>query len=285
MAAGRTEGERRSLDLMDLLKYIGSPIAIGTALLFYFGWVRSNSQAQQFKVDISVFEMSTDDLVLRSIDVLFFPLIGLLLIGLLFLRVDPWLRTHAGPASRVLGFSWMLILVGVALIVVAESAGKTLLPLFVLVAVTGMAYAARLRRHARGDENPAPLAQTLLVGALLVVILFWATERFARVGGEALAWRLQHETESRAPVSVLSDRRLHIVATGVIESALPGPDSKYTYRYDGLYFLQRSGEKYFLLSDGWQHNPSTGRLVVLPDDETIRLEFGSQPSIAPTAAP
>jgi hypothetical protein len=36
--------------------------------------------------------------------------------------------------------------------------------------------------------------------------------------------------------------------------------------------LQRSGDKYFLLTEGWDRND--GRLIVLPDSATIRLEFG-----------
>src|SRR5918999_4212186 len=140
MAAGPRESERRSLDLLDLLKYVGSPIAIGTALLFYFGWVRSDAQAEAFGVDLSVFEMTTDDLVLRSINVLFFPLIGLLLGGLLFLRLDPWVRAHARYTGPVLRQSWVLVLVGVALIAVNGPAGELLLPVWVLAAVAGMAY-------------------------------------------------------------------------------------------------------------------------------------------------
>ena len=45
MADGAREPERRSLDVLDIVKYIGSPLAVGTALLFYFGWVRSDAQA------------------------------------------------------------------------------------------------------------------------------------------------------------------------------------------------------------------------------------------------
>src|SRR5918999_1340773 len=107
MAAG--PGERRSLDVLDLLKYVGSPIAVGTTLLFYFGWVRSNEQARQFGADISVFEMSADDFTLRSVNVVFLPLLALVVGGLLFLRIHPILRANAAAASRVLLFSWVLI--------------------------------------------------------------------------------------------------------------------------------------------------------------------------------
>jgi hypothetical protein len=278
MADGAREPERRSLDVADLLKYIGSPIAVGTALLFYFGWVRSNAQAEAFGVDISVFEMSTDDLILRSINVLFYPLIVSLLGGLLFLRVHPWLRDRARHAAPVLRQSWILVLVGLASIAVDRSLGGLLLPVWVLLAFAGMAYGSRLARHALGDDRPAPLAQSLLLGALLVVILFWVTERFARVGGSALAYELQRDLGGRSPVSLFSQGRLHIDADGVTEIALSGPESHYGYRYDGLYLLQRSGGKYFLLTDGWRDGMPPGRLVILPDDQRIRLEFGPRPS-------
>lgn len=274
MAAAAREPERRSFDLLDILKYIGSPIAIGTALLFYFGWVRSNAQAQEFGVDVSVFEMSTQDIVLRSINVLFIPLIALLLAGLLLLRIHPWLRANARPTARVLRLSWILVPVGLLIVALNYFAGWLLLPVWVLMAVAGMAYGARLTRQARGEDGSAPLAQTLLVGALLLVILFWVTERFASVGGSALADDLMRTLDQRSPVSVFSESRLHIEASGVSETMLAGPGSKYGYRYDGLYLLQRSGEKYFLLNDGW--TGGAGRLVILPDDDSIRLEFGTR---------
>jgi hypothetical protein len=282
MTASRQQPERRSLDLMEVLKYIGSPIALGTALLFYFGWVRSHAQAEAFGVDVSVFEMSTDDLVLRSINVLFFPLIFVLLGGLVFLRLDPWFKRHARRAAPILGHAWLLVVLGLVLLVIHEPLGNALLPLWVLMAIAGMAYASRLRRLARDDQTPRPTAQALLVGALFVVILFWATERFAQAGGQALANQLKNAVADRSQVSLFTKGRLHVEGSGVTETALSGQGSVYGYRYDGLYLLQRSGDKYFLLTDGWQDDPSQGRLVVLPDDESIRLEFGRLP-VVPTA--
>ncbi len=277
MAAGPRESARQSINLLDLLKYIGSPIAIGAALLFYFGWVRSNAQAEAFGVDISVFEMTTDDLILRSINVLFFPLIALLLGGLLFVRLHPWLRARARFAVPVLRQSWVLVLVGLLVIALNREVGELILPVWVLMAVGGMAYGAHLRRHASGGTEAAPLAQTLLVGALLIVIAFWVTERFAKAGGSALAWELQRGLAERSAVSLFSEDRLYIDATGVTETPLSAPDGTSVYRYDGLYLLQRSGEKYFLVNDGWRTD--TGRLVILPDEESIRFEFGARPSL------
>src|SRR6187401_165357 len=132
-------GEQRSpADFVDLLKYVGSPIAVGTALLFYFGWVRSNEQAFLFGADVSVFEMSAEELVLRSVNVVFLALLILLLGGLLFLRLRPWIRDHAAQVSRVLLQSWLLVPIGMLLLLI-PGVGALLLPLFVLLAVAGVA--------------------------------------------------------------------------------------------------------------------------------------------------
>ncbi len=279
MATEPKPAPARSLDVSDLLKWVGSPIALGTALLFYFGWVRSQAQASALGVDVSVFEMSTQDMVLRSVNVLFFPIIAMLLGGLVLLQLDPWLRTHARRASLVLRYAWLLFIpLALLLLILNEEVGRTLLPLWVLLTIGGMAYGSRLRRHANGDDRPASPMQTVLVVALLVVTLFWLTERVARVGGEALAEDLKNNLADRLPhVSLVSAGDLHIEASGVTETELSGSDSEYGYRYDGLYLLQRSGDKYFLLSDGWQSNVNQGRLIVLPDDDTIRLQFGPRP--------
>jgi hypothetical protein len=272
IAPAPPQRERPPLDLVDLLKYIGSPLAVGTALLFYFGWVRSNEQAELFGADISVFEMSPDDFVLRSVNVVFWALLALLLLGLLFLRIQPWLRDHAGPASRVLLFSWLLIPVGLVVLALSPFVGTMLLPIVVLIAVAGTAYGARLRRHGRG-EGPPPLAQDLLVGALLVVLAFWATERVARAVGDSLTHEFQRGLATEPSLSLYSEGQLHITSPGVTETVLVGEDGRYAYRYDGLYLVQRSGDKYFLVSNAWESGQWAGRLVVLPDDGTVRLEF------------
>jgi hypothetical protein len=266
------ETERRSLDIADLLKYIGSPLAIGTALLFYFGWVRSNEQAELLGADISVFEMSPDDFVLRSVNVVFIALLALLLLGLLFLRLRPSLERNAEPASRILLFSWVLVPVGFVILVLNQFVGTLLLPIFVLLAVGGVAYGVRLRRLSRG-EGPPPLVQDLLVGALLLVVAFWSTERAARAVGDALTHQYQQSLASQPSLALYSEGQLHITSPGVTETRLEGDESRYAYRYDGLYLLQRSGDKYFLVTNVWENGEWAGRLVVLPDDDTIRLEF------------
>ena len=136
--AAPVEESRPPLDLMKFITSIGSPIALATALLFYFGWVRSEEQARAFGADASVFAMSTQDYVLRSVNVLFFPLILMFLVGLLLLRLDRRLR--AGPdAPRWLETAgrrcscpgWCSCRWGFVLYAVAGRFGDVTLPLWV----------------------------------------------------------------------------------------------------------------------------------------------------------
>jgi hypothetical protein len=264
---------REGPNALQLFTAIGSPIALATALLLYFGWVRSQAQAAAFGADVSIFDMAPQDLVLRSVNILFFPIILLLLACLLALRLEPWLRSRPSEFGGILAFAWVLVPIGLILLWLVEPVGYNLLPLFVGLAIGGTAYGILLRRYATDDISPPRLANVALVGALLIATLFWQTERLARLGGEALADDLKHNLADRLPeVTLLSAGRLHIEAPGVSEAGLEGGESSYRFRYEGLYLLQRSGQKYFLVTDGWQRNQ--GRLLVFSDSESIRIEFG-----------
>jgi hypothetical protein len=257
---------------LQLLTAIGSPIALAGALLFYFGWVRSQAQATAFGADVSIFDMAPQDLVLRSVNILFFPIMLLLLAGLLALRLEPWLRARPAAAA-LLSVSWLVLPVAIVLLLLVEPVGFNLLPLFAFVAIGGTAYGLLLRRYAAGDLRPPRLANVALVGTLLIGCLFWQTERLARVGGAALAEDLMRNPGARLPeVTLFSAVSMHIEAPGVVEESLGGPDGAFGYRYSGLYLLQRSGQKYFLITDGWLRDE--GRLIVVSDAETIRVEFG-----------
>ena len=58
---------------------------------------------------------------------------------------------------------------------------------------------------------------------------------------------------------------------GVVETKLGDPDSAYRYRYDGLRPVQRSGDRYLLMSE--QVDARTTRIIVLRETDTVRMEF------------
>jgi len=273
---GTARAEPAPSSAIRTLALVGSPVALVTALLFYFGWARSQAQAEAFGADASVFDMSPQDLILRSVSILFFPIIVLLLCGLALVWIEPRLRSRESQVGAVLRFAWVVLLIGLLLLWVARPIGDVLLPLFVMVAIGGTAYGNLLRRYGSGDRRPPRLANVVLVGSLLVACLFWQTERLARVGGEALAADLQANIADRLPaVTVYSAGQLHIEGPGVEERRVAPDESLFTHQYDGLYLLQRSGGKYFIVTDGWAEDE--GRLLVLSDSAMFRIEFGESP--------
>ncbi len=54
--------------------HLRANVTVLTALLVYFGWKRADTQATVLGVDESVFGLSTQDYLLRSVDALFLPI-------------------------------------------------------------------------------------------------------------------------------------------------------------------------------------------------------------------
>jgi hypothetical protein len=267
--------------VIQLVTAIGSPIALGTALLFYFGWRRSQAQAEALGFDVSVLGMSPQDFMLRSIPVLFFPVALLLAaaLGAVWVHSRLLSRIERGPEpgggvlriAHLLQWSWAILpAVGVTLLVVARPLGDLFLPLFVTLGLLGGVYGAMLRRRAGKKPARTSLPVALLVAALVSVLLFWQTERLARVVGEALAEQIGADVRGLTAVTVYSPRKLQLGAE-IEETRFPEPDSAYRYRYRGLRLLDHADGKYFLIPDGWTHD--TARLIVVRDDAATRVEF------------
>lgn len=295
MAPRTAGGQDQFSHIAKLLTEIGSLFALATALLYYFGWVRSETQARAFGADASIFAMSTQDFILRSMDVIFIPALLLLLISLfgvwlhrrfviarilhldgLAHRADSSAVRRLGCIANVLRLAWLVpIVVGLPLLFVVPTAGRQALPFWFAIGILGVWYSSVLRRIATADRSPVARSVVLIAAALFAVTLFWMTERVARVGGEARADVIKADVaQELKAVTVYSAKRLHLEGPGVVEITLGDAEDAYRYRYDGLFLLQRSGGRYFLLTLGWEVNKG-GRLIVLPDNDLVRFEFGS----------
>jgi hypothetical protein len=106
---------------------------------------------------------------------------------------------------------------------------------------------------------------------LLALSMFWNTERLARVMGEGYADQISSNPRQLLAVTVYSPKSLEIDVHGVVETKLGTAESAYRYRYDGLRLVQRSGDRYLLMSERWDAGSS--RIIVLRDSDAIRLEF------------
>ena len=259
---------------------IGSPLALGTALLFYFGWVRAKIQARALGYDSSIMNLSTTDYILNSIDVLYIPLMLLLIVALVLnglhqRLIVPNIR-RSRYRKRLLRMAWLLekswILWGVLdiLMLAFESAGFFSIPFSITLALLCALYGGALQKRVTGVERWSLTGKSIVM-ILLAFVVFWDTERVARKWGEGYATWIAEEPQRLAAVTIYSGKSLEIEAPGTIWIKLNSADSEYLYRYSGLRLLRRADGRYFLINEGW--DTQQGRVFVLRETDNIRMEF------------
>jgi hypothetical protein len=265
-----------------LIATVGSPIAIATGLLFYFGWVRASVQARRLGYDTAILDWTIQDYILRSVNVLFIPLMALLVQALLLTwlhqrLVVPMVESGrpAGVATRlprVLKAAWLLLVpAGIALAVVSGSLSGVLIAAITTLALLCAVYGELLERRISGSSRTSSAAIALIL-VLLALSLFWDAERLANVMGEGYAAQIKADPRRwLLAVTVYSPKSLEIDVQGVVETRLGTSESAYRYRYDGLRLVQRSGDRYLLMSERWDDR--TSRVIVLRDTDAIRMEF------------
>jgi hypothetical protein len=264
-----------------LVAAIGSPIALVTSLLFYFGWVRASVQARTLGYDTAILDWSIQDYILRSILVLFLPLMVLLVLMLLLLGLhrrlvvpmveSPRLGGVSTWLPRGLRASWIFwALAAIAVLLLDAPLSGAALPLGFTFALLCAMYGDVLERRITGKARTSATAKALIL-VLLAFSVFWDVERLARVMGEGYAEQIIADPRQLLSVTIYSPKSLEIRASGVVETKLGGAESAYRYRYDGLRLVQRSGDRYLLMGELWDSHSS--RIIVVRDTDAIRMEF------------
>jgi hypothetical protein len=268
-------------------------VTILTALLVYFGWRRSATQAERLGIYENILGMSTRDYVLRSVRPVLVLLVGIGVAGLAWVVLDRWLvplvrsglqRAQPGGAPdrrtvrllRGLSLAWLVLPAVVWLMgFVWRPLAFVLFPVSIGAGLLLMLYAAHLRQldAPSDDATRRRNAARQVSGALLVgVCLFWTAANYAQVQGVQLARQTAQQIDRLPGVVVYSRSPLHLDGPGVAETDLSGPSGNLRYRYRGLRLFEHTGGKYFLVSDGW--TPAYGVLFVLADDDTsVRVDF------------
>jgi hypothetical protein len=294
----RTAAQRPGVGLervVQVVTAIIAPTTVLTALLFYFGWIRTNALFQYFGVDATVLGFTTQDYLLRSTEALYVPLGTLLVVGLAGIwahgQVEAWLARRRGGLPRRTALTVGAVgVVGLALFARGTAGvavpglsrnGFLVTPVCLgLGAILG-AYAQwlwrRLRQppgHRGGASRPRwpGLVGLGLVAMLVVLSLFWATTDYARAYGRGRAVAYARDLAVRPGVVIYSAERLFLQGPGVREQALPaGEHASYRYRYSGLRLLTEAHGRLFLLPAGW--TTTNGAAMVLAGDDQLRVEF------------
>jgi hypothetical protein len=261
--------------VLELAGYLVAPTTAVPALLYYFGWVRTGAVFGYFGVDQSTLQMSTVDYLLRSAEVAFRPLAALLLVLAGWVWLHSMIRRRdRGPARRRLraalpGCAAATIALPLVDLFVHPLAFLPPLTAAMLLGV-GALLADLALRSGPPSRTGARRAAHLLLGGAVVIAVFWSTAVYADISGRALATAIAAHPTSRPGVIAYCQQRPLLTGHGITVTAVPGPDSPYRYRYDGLVLLIHTGSVWLLLPAAWAPDDP---VIRLPDTAACRLDF------------
>ncbi|MET0735252.1 MAG: hypothetical protein ABWY55_06380 [Microbacterium sp.] len=271
--------------MVKILIAVLANVGVLTALLVYFGWVRSERFASYLGIDEAVFSMSVDEYVRRSVQSVFILPLAAAVAALAWVAFDHWWRrrrSRLGADDRVVVFfaRWMWVLavavfvLGVVFWIIGYAWTYIAAPMICTAGLLLFLYSFSLRATLPGAVPFAPLTEGVLRGAVAILAaigLFSSATNFAIVEGTELGRTFGMTVATLPEIEVDSDRPLDIVAPGVLTSCFTeGETTRYHYR--GLRYLESTGGNYFLISRDW--TPDYGIVVILPmSDEGLRYTF------------
>ncbi len=268
-----------------LLTTFIAPATLLSTVLFYFGYVSARTQYDYFGIDVDTIGLSTQDYVMRSPQPLLVPLLVLALLGLVAMAsharlnrglphdLDGVRRWSARVHWFKLGGVTSLAIATVVLLGYPYLGGWAGYPLatpalFILAAaVTG--YSAWLTARLGGDRQPRQLV--LLLVAVLIANVFWATATVAQWSGRALAHAQARRLDELPSVILDTKERLFLRDGQVMETALPAAAGQtFHFRYRGLRLLIEGKDRMFLVPEHWSASDST---LMVPIDDAMRVQF------------
>lgn len=265
-------------------------VTVLTALLVYFGWVRAEEHAARLGIDESLLGMTAQEYVLRSVGPVVLMVVAVCVSGLVWLAVEPHLRKAIQPRPdgsrrtggtvllRLMALSWLILPLAVRVLGELRPVLATILFPVSIGAGILLWYWTRAARLPAGSTTSTRSGLTwVLVAVLVLVCVFWTATNYAQNLGRQLADDFPGSLSRRPAVVVYSTTPLHLDGPGVVEHELPVEsalpvENAVTYRYTGLRFVEHTGGRYFLVSDGWTRG--YGVFFVLDDDTaSTRFEF------------
>lgn len=280
---------------------VAAPTSLVTALLYYFGWERTSTQAAALGLQDTLLGFSAQDYLLRSIAPMFWPAFVAALVALFGLALHGALVTWAGAAPvvghrrRLLAWGTAAIaalgLIALGLGVVGNNVERPsrlvslASPLCITASLVLLGYALHLVGRflaSRRLVEPLPelrrirLLTASLMVFLLLLSLFWSVSRYAQITGIDLARRVvDRELQFQPDVVVYSAKRLHLQPP-VAETELGDENSAYRFAYSGLKLLFRSERKYFL-----RPADAAASLANIVIAESPELRFELHPVVIP----
>ena len=281
-----TESGGAEASLLKIVELVGSilaPVTVLSALLYYFGWVRTNAVFRYFGADPTILGFGLPEYLTRSAGPAFTPIVIVLLVTALVLlvrhAVDVVERRWPGVpiavrgrrltlrpvASLLLLGGLVAVLTGVAAAVGLASYPPTWAALALACGALAVWHGARHLGSSAGSLRSPSLAERALLFGFIATALFWATAVYAQQLGEQLAQFVDRNPETQPEVTIHSANDLNLWTEA---GAAPG-QGKFPHKYQGLRLLIYANQRWLLLTDELTAS-GRHRLVIVRDDDSIQ---------------
>lgn len=283
---------------------IAGPLTAATAVLYFFGWTRTSALFRFFGVDPAILEFDAADYLARAVGPAFVPTIVLLVGGALLYALsrasvlaelfclrhpvtfNGWSFVVRVP-SIALTYIGLIILwcaVRVALGIpdylgIGASIGITEpIPAALALAGGSLVLAIGLRLTSLQLQPVAAHASRpprILLFAVVLVAVFWATSVYSQRAGEDLASYINQNPASYPEVTVYSEDSISLwSASPSARTDVNSQGERFRHVYTGLRLLIYANERWLLLTGERNGN---GRLIVaiLRDDDRIQVRLSA----------
>jgi hypothetical protein len=251
-------------------------LTVLAALLYYFGWVRTQATYGALGVNPSVLDLTTAEYLQRGVNVILQPAI----LGGVVLTVTSavhrrWVVPNSGQApvrriailvARYLGWAGLTVTATIVGLVGTLSAPPGIwLPLTLMGGAAALGY-ADYAAHAGHKPRGGPRVRVSAMVLLAALGGIWAVSLHAEGLGKRYADDLVATAIAQPPVVVFTKDSQSIRGRGVVMTRIMDPDSHYHYRYSGLRLVLRTNTDYIMVPEGLGNDERT--LFIVPTTDT-----------------
>ncbi len=272
--------------LVTVFTAIASQAALITALLFFYGRVRTGAYYSYFGIGTNTLGFSTSDYVIRSLNATLPPVILCALAVLAVLATAGHLGRAVDliqerPRLKRLTVLVTVILVAVCIAVLvngiapwpqaAYSRGYPM-PIAVIVIAAAVGVGRRLLLPGTRTPDTTDRMWSMVVATFALAGVLWIANLYAGADGirEARDTAKTLQSPTSTQLVVYSADSLLISGPGVGFNTVDNPGSRYRFQYSNLRLLLRTADNYILLPAEWKKGDDP--VIVIPADDSIRFD-------------
>jgi hypothetical protein len=265
---------------------IASQAALITALLYFYGRVRTGAYYEYFGIGTGTLGFTTTDFVIGSLGATLPPVIVCALAILAVLAIAKHLDRavdYVQRRPRVNRATIIVVAVVITLCVAVLMNGIYSSELTeysrgypMPIAVIGIAAAVGIGRRLLMPRSLSPHSTdrfwSLAVAAFALAGVLWIANLYAGGDGERAARETDDTLQSATSTHFVlySVDRLMITGTDVLQNTVDAPGSRYRFQYSGLRLLVRTPHEYIFLSANWEKGRDP--VIVLPVNDSVRFD-------------